>query len=1678
MTPPTLWVHDPSFSSQEIILNYEAIPNLRAGQLYEIRPESANSSRPGSAESGRSKAGAKGFYLFISKENSRDAREETRLGEGKAAQHVASMGRTSGSRTNLQISVSSAIANLFNLQARSAINIVAVSKSLVSADYVELFFRDQYISRSDMYRLSRSLLNTTIHTNQSVSSQTSIRTSIKSIYVKGEIMDSAYVTEHTKPIFRSESARYSIFIQMSREMWEFEEDGEVLYGKAVDGFLPQLFKRWKSIGAHHLVSIVLFTRVIYDHAPLCMIRRPMDSGDGRPDWRTAGGWHEQRHKGYSDFFRVVVDNVSSDNWAAALAELKKQFHTFPAEVLTQTLPDGSSMILGRMSYALQGPILEAINVAAYQFTRDYVDRDLLRTGISLVIVSPGTGQFEVDGDMLRLTTETLAQNGIAIDLVCVSKMPLHSVPLFKYKAPDDEEGDAKDDKDQKGGVVIGSFTAQSYMSTTSTLRSLPFQTNKRLFAMPRWCDISFWSRDNSTATLANIGLPRHLRGRRTEFVPRCKMHELQMMGIMENELSSIAIAYLHEDRLWKESQMGVTFEGEDDEHKKRRKKAFMDLYDDLAFRPVEAAEKVLEKVRKRTEKDQKRHADAAGKSLSSSLISSRSAMPQDEGEDDLLRKADAEDELSFGTSFRHSEAVKQAKKDKRWEVVLEERRQRRKRSKAQLKTPLTLTGDPTFAAPRLSSMHVPLPSPLRSPGLSSEDDTDPGSEDASPIGGEPYPTVFSKPRGTSPQRPRLTRQISKIRPAPSLLSLSTAIATAATATVTASPASSASDTIFSRRFKSPSTTPKGTLQVTNRGSSVQPIIIKEALAKSAAKYLQSNANNADRLISPARSLSRRAAAGGIGGLAMRRERSGSPAPPLKPADKNVAKLVHDPWQKIVNPSNPSKNVLTLNSHWRRWQHVFPRPLSVASVKWKSMCTPASLPLTTEYFPSDEELKNEFREYTYVITIDPDEDMNQRDLMTEMITVRLSQGFQIVVTVAAANQNQQPTREFMVGMTEGPLSELGSVVYLSMGNHIHRITAESSGYNIEVKRYVRAAADVPDVSYHCNIAHVFDSTYTSADVDFRYPKADMYNWNYVDQLLAGYEDRLTDAARYWRARFVLIPFDPPKNAGIGPQNTEELNDEELHLAGIYKLSEIFQKGQWLAPEERRTQKAKKVKDVNVLDLVFTTLDPQVFVRQELETLLSGDVTTLSRKPALLIGSERLKKENMSLSTLAQEMQGEKGIRMQDRRWHFRTYENVFIGSDFVNWLLQNFIDVHTREEAVEYGNELQTAGLFEHCEKRHQFLDGHYFYHLRSEYAKSKPSKGWFGLRKAPSTVSTPVSERPPPLFKFQTTDVVPSQSSLGGMFGESSGKGVTSSPAPVRIKPRIDLSTIMRYDVDPQRKSFRPEIVTLHYDRIVNPENCYHVRLEWLNVTSKLIEDTLQMWARTAEKYGLRLVEAPLTEISSVTSLNPLQTALKIKLALDPPSIPQELGQQPGTPGSDVSVIEPMFYQIQLLKHFGFILDHVSASSFPANVDVRYSWGKPSYKYCQYIHRSGIAFTQIDDDGQIYWLTNRIFASRQASGDRRALAGSPDPDQLRNEFLAFVGDSEKLSAFYDEASVKLWQRSSRRGSGDTMITVNDPSPEIKFSGSLSSAAILPGLSERRGSGSVKSMFGFIAEDLP
>lgn len=929
---------------------------------------------------------------------------------------------------------------------------------------------------------------------------------------------------------------------------------------------------------------------------------------------------------------------------------------------------------------------------------------------------------------------------------------------------------------------------------------------------------------------------------------------------------------------------------------------------------------------------------------------------------------------------------------------------------------------------------------------------------------------------------------------------------------------------------------------------------------------------------------------------------------------------------MINPCNPSDYTMLFTSHLRRWLHALPRvdQYDGPRVHWRSLTCPACLPLTTDYFPSNEELKKDYRHYMYTVSASEDVNLYQAgdrsisehkrtaNLLQEMISQRLAQGFQIIVDVTGSSHNhhhhyhhQQQQQHHVnhfksitasagattnaydgvgghtgttkdvnntlfTSSTSGPLPSSGiaattntvvgggglaappaavaaatsgsgsgsgvpggggttttstttiamsktiarsdaeedtakwkhMVWWLSMGYQVHQLTFDSSCQNVEVRRYVRQITfDTKKTGYKCAIWPKNLSTYRPKSVSFSYPSL-LYAWNYLDHLVAGYQDELTDNLRFWRARFIVIPRETlpantPLSTHIGASSLNTLDDEEKRLALFDIWLQNLRKAKSLSPQEREEMhKNRRRKELAVSDfgLRITTMDPSAYVtneaikpvqqQQPAGTSSNGDSPLFSHPStsSLLSSIGGTLSQQLGLSRdskskdIAQAMRDPKaGLRMADRRWHFKVYTYSFIGSEFVDWIIGQFDDINTREDAVAFGNTLmqRKPPLFVSSTSRHSFLDGHYFYRLHNEYLpkqqqQQQTQRTWFTMK---SKTSSPVttantssgagsSGSTPSLTGSDSKDkevnsgtgspspnTTSNQSQQQQQQGSSSTTQQASSSGytpPRRRRRSVDfeMTREMIIDVDPYKKSDRRETAILHYDTIHNANNCYHFQINWLGCMAQLVQELVQNWSRQAERCGLLVVEGSVDQAyDDSENNNPFQCPVPIDLAVKPPSVAELNAAAAASGGNNGGYgIPDNIYEAALVRHMGFVLDVEADSKFDRalaeGVHAKYTYHKEPYKYDQYIHRSGVAFVQIRHDNKgFYWVNNRLYTNHTPSlvmmGRRRAAAAASStegsngstnmsnmhqqqhPELLRQQFQDFCSDATRLAEFWE-----------------------------------------------------------------
>ncbi|XP_060048727.1 GATOR1 complex protein DEPDC5 isoform X2 [Erinaceus europaeus] len=352
------------------------------------------------------------------------------------------------------VSVDQTVTQVFRLRPYQDVYVNVVDPKDVSLDLVELTFKDQYIGRGDMWRLKKSLVSTCAYVTQKVEFA-GIRAQAGELWVKNEKVMCGYISEDTRVVFRSTSAMVYIFIQMSCEMWDFDIYGDLYFEKAVNGFLADLFTKWKEKNCSHEVTVVLFSRTFYDAKSL----------DEFPE--SSRGSIRQDHAGhfYEDFYKVVVQNERREEWTSLLVTIKKLFIQYPVLV---RLEQAEGFPQGSNSTSAQGNYLEAINLSFNVFDKHYINRNFDRTGQMSVVITPGVGVFEVDRLLMILTKQRMIDNGIGVDLVCMGEQPLHAVPLFKLhnrSAPRDSQ--LGDDYNIPHWINHSFYTSRSQLSCNS-----------------------------------------------------------------------------------------------------------------------------------------------------------------------------------------------------------------------------------------------------------------------------------------------------------------------------------------------------------------------------------------------------------------------------------------------------------------------------------------------------------------------------------------------------------------------------------------------------------------------------------------------------------------------------------------------------------------------------------------------------------------------------------------------------------------------------------------------------------------------------------------------------------------------------------------------------------------------------------------------------------------------------------------------------------------------------------------------------------------------------------------------------------------------------------------------------------------------------------------------------------
>ena len=152
-----LWVHQKNFSEDELILNPKEFPNENVGDILEIHHPDEDNTR---------------LLLQINSINPDFQQKDT-------------------------ISIEQSVANVFQLRSYWDVEVTKVEPKEVSVDMVELLFKDQFITRSEMWRIRKVLVDSCVYITKKLKC-VGVRAQVNDIWSKGEKVSCGVISEDTR----------------------------------------------------------------------------------------------------------------------------------------------------------------------------------------------------------------------------------------------------------------------------------------------------------------------------------------------------------------------------------------------------------------------------------------------------------------------------------------------------------------------------------------------------------------------------------------------------------------------------------------------------------------------------------------------------------------------------------------------------------------------------------------------------------------------------------------------------------------------------------------------------------------------------------------------------------------------------------------------------------------------------------------------------------------------------------------------------------------------------------------------------------------------------------------------------------------------------------------------------------------------------------------------------------------------------------------------------------------------------------------------------------------------------------------------------------------------------------------------------------------------------------------
>jgi len=350
---------------------------------------------------------------------------------------------------NWEISLVKFVANYFGFKSYQHVMVRLMQPNILGLHWVSLTFKNMYLSRSDMWRFSRNIKDRCLYEEEHIEAKgVTARVQIMKKKRKGgndlERVLCGVVTEKTRFVFRSSCAEMHFLVQISREMFQFADDGDTYFEKCLQ-FFETLFEKWRRKDeVKHVYSITFFCRFILKKETQALIS---DSENAKKiedprDLTGESAGHfciSRQNEMFQDFYHPVLHRETTKDWKAVSRELKRALNILERQtkVMFNRMRRGHHDFANKLSSsfcdAAEGNFLEAIGLVCNDLEKHYIDRKLDKTGLSICTITAGSGFYFTDRQMTKYIETRVLDNGIGCDIVSLTMKPLHVTPLFIFK---------------------------------------------------------------------------------------------------------------------------------------------------------------------------------------------------------------------------------------------------------------------------------------------------------------------------------------------------------------------------------------------------------------------------------------------------------------------------------------------------------------------------------------------------------------------------------------------------------------------------------------------------------------------------------------------------------------------------------------------------------------------------------------------------------------------------------------------------------------------------------------------------------------------------------------------------------------------------------------------------------------------------------------------------------------------------------------------------------------------------------------------------------------------------------------------------------------------------------------------------------------------------------------------